>query len=188
MCTERFLIAERNDTPFVTSYIVADFDTEDGLDLLRETVESLVYHPCRPHSVCPTRLRHFKGPDSPTRIGFLHNPYNIDDVDVVQPTVSSLLSHLHTQGLFTSISPSELLTAVGFAPQPPIENESQTVLTQESVIEKLTNGNSVKGDTRKGYHDYVISSSLVAREIGLRPGQQALIVNGRVSLIYLHQD
>jgi UDP-glucose:glycoprotein glucosyltransferase len=35
--------AERKDAPVVTSYVIADFDTEDGLDLLKEAVESLVY-------------------------------------------------------------------------------------------------------------------------------------------------
>ena len=29
----------------MTSYVIADFDTEDGLDLLKEAVESLVYRP-----------------------------------------------------------------------------------------------------------------------------------------------
>ena len=48
------------------------------------------------------------------------------------------------------------------------------------MIEKLTRGSSQE-DSKAGYRDYVLSSSLVAREIGLRPGQQALIVNGRVS-------
>lgn len=163
----------------MTSYIIADFDTEDGLDLLREAVESLVYHPSQPHPHRPVYSSYSKGPDSPTRIGFLHNPVNMDGVDALQPTISKLLSHLHTQGLFTSTPPSELLTAVGFVP--PMESESQTPITQESMIEKLTKGNGSKGDARKGYRDYVISSSLVAREIGLRPGQQALIVNGRVS-------
>lgn len=115
-----------------------------------------------------------------TRIAFLHNPANIDDVDVVQPTVSSLLSHLHTKGLFASTSSSELLTAVGLAP-PMTENESQTVLTRESLIEKLTKVDGSKEDSKKMYRDYVISSCLVAHEIGLHPGQQALIVNGRVS-------
>ncbi|KAF9648458.1 glycosyltransferase family 24 protein [Thelephora ganbajun] len=152
---------ECKDTPLVTSYVIADFDTEDGLSLLREAVESLEA-------------------DSSTRIAFLHNPANIDDIDAVQPTVSILLSHLHTQGLFSSTSPSELLAAVGLAPPPPRENESQTTLTQESVIDKLTKNNGSKGDSKKWYRDYVLSSSLVAREIGLRPGQQALIVNGRV--------
>ena len=95
--------------------------------------------------------------------------------------VSSLLSHLHTQGLFSGTSPSELLTAVGLTPSPSTEDESQAVFTQESVIEKLKGGNGSKEDNEAGYRDYVISSSLVAREIGLRPGQQALIVNGRVS-------
>lgn len=105
-------------------------------------------------------------------------------MEAVQPTVSSLLSHLHNQGLFTSTSPSELLTAVGFVPPPSMERESQTVLTQGSMIDKLTKDDGSKGDTKKGYRDYVVSSSLVARDIGLRPGQQALIVNGRVSLIF----
>jgi len=105
----------------------------------------------------------------------------MDDVDVVQPTVSSLLSHLHTQGLFASMSPSELLIAVGLASPPLTEDESQTVLTQESLIERLKKGDGSKEDSKKAYRDYVLSSSLVAREIGLRPGQQALVVNGRVS-------
>jgi len=104
----------------------------------------------------------------------------MDNVDVVQPTVSNLLSHLHTQGLFANTSPSELLTAVGLAP-PRVENESQTVLTRESMIERLAKANGSKEGSGQRYRDYVLSSSLVAREIGLRPGQQALIVNGRVS-------
>ena len=49
------------------------------------------------------------------------------------------------------------------------------------MIERLTKDNGSKEDSEKGYRDYVLSSSLVARGIGLRPGQQALIVNGRVS-------
>lgn len=95
--------------------------------------------------------------------------------------VSSLLSHLHAQGLFASTSASELLTAVGLASPSLMENESQTVLTQESLIEKLRKSNVSKEDSKKAYRHYVLSSSLVAREIGLRPGQQALVVNGRVS-------
>lgn len=178
-------IAERSDAPLVTSYVIADFDTEDGLDLLREAVESLVCHPYQPHLCCSPCLRHSKGPDSPTRIGFLHNPTNTNDLDTVQPTISCLLSHLHTQGLFTTTSSFELLTAVGFTPLQLVENESQTVLTQESVTKKLMKGDGSKGDASKWYRDYVTSSSLVARKIGLRPGQQALIVNGRVSPIFI---
>ena len=111
----------------------------------------------------------------------MHNSANIDDVDVVQPTVSNLLSHLHTRGLFTGTSPSELLAAVGLVQPSLEENGSQTVFTQESLIEKLTKDDGSNGDNKKMYRDYVLSSRLVAREIGLRPGQQALIVNGRVS-------
>ena len=111
----------------------------------------------------------------------------MDDVDVVQPTVSGLLSHLHTQGRLAGTSPSELLTAVGLAPPPLAENESQTVLTQETLIEKLTKGDGSKEDTKETYRDYLLSSRSVAREIGLRPGQQALIVNGRVSPRFLER-
>lgn len=148
-----------------------------------ERLLSLWYSLSQPDPCCPVCSRYPKGPDSPSRIGFLHNPANIDDVDALRPTVSSLLSHLHTQGLFASTSPDELLTAVGFAPPSSIESESQAVLTQESVVAKLTKGNGFKGDTKKEDRDYAISSSFIAREIGLRPGQQALIVNGRVSSI-----
>ena len=47
-----FRIAERKDAPLVTIYVIADFDTEGGLDLLKNAAESLVYHsrnfhPCR---------------------------------------------------------------------------------------------------------------------------------------------
>lgn len=49
------------------------------------------------------------------------------------------------------------------------------------MIEKLTKADGPKEDGEKMYRDYVLSSGLVAREIGIRPGQQALIVNGRVS-------
>ena len=111
----------------------------------------------------------------------MHNPASIDDVDVVQPIVSGLLSQLHTQGLFANTSPSDLLTAVGLAPPILVESESQTILTQESLIEKLTRGGGSKEDSKTSYRNYVLSSSLVVREIGLRAGQQALIVNGRVS-------
>jgi len=45
------LTAEHKSTSLVTSYVVADFDTEDGLDLLREAVESLV---CRSVTVILT--------------------------------------------------------------------------------------------------------------------------------------
>ena len=99
----------------------------------------------------------------------------------MQPTVSSILSHLHTRGLFAGTSPSDLLTAVGLASPSLAENEPQTVLTQESLIEKLTEDDGSNADSKRMYRDYVLSSRLAAREIGLRPGQQALIVNGRVS-------
>lgn len=35
-------IAERKDASLVTTYVIADFDSEDGPDLLREATESLV--------------------------------------------------------------------------------------------------------------------------------------------------
>lgn len=111
----------------------------------------------------------------------MHNPADIDDIDIVQPTVSSLLSHLHTQGQFAGTSSSEFLAAVGLAPPPLGQNELQSVLTRESLIEKLTKRNGSKEDGKKAYRDYVSSSLLVAHEIGLLPGQQALIINGRVS-------
>lgn len=42
-------IAERKDAPLVTTYVIADFDTEDGLDLLKNAAQSLVYRIPRSH-------------------------------------------------------------------------------------------------------------------------------------------
>ena len=50
---DQLRVAERKDTPLVTSYVIADFDTEAGLDLLREAVESLVQFPHCLHPRCP---------------------------------------------------------------------------------------------------------------------------------------
>lgn len=44
--------AERKDAPLVTTYVIADFDTEDGLDLLKNAAESLVYHFCNRGPCC----------------------------------------------------------------------------------------------------------------------------------------
>lgn len=50
---DQFGTAERKGAPVVTSYVIADFDTKDGLDLLQEAVESLVYLPCHLYPRCP---------------------------------------------------------------------------------------------------------------------------------------
>ena len=45
-------IAERKEAPLVTTYVIADFDAEDGLDLLKNAAESLVYYSRKLHPHC----------------------------------------------------------------------------------------------------------------------------------------
>jgi hypothetical protein len=49
--------------------------------------------------------------------------------------------------------------------------------SQQELIDKLTGGVKITGLNQ----EYVRASRLVARELGVQPGQEVLLVNGRVS-------
>jgi UDP-glucose:glycoprotein glucosyltransferase len=52
--------------------------------------------------------------------------------------------------------------------------------SQQELVDKLTMGVKITGLSE----GYLHASRLVARELGLAPGQTALLVNGRVSLVW----
>ena len=62
----------------------------------------------------------------------------------------------------------------------PVEG-TQTLLVNKNTFESLTGGVSLDKIVPEEYSDYVKQSRLVARELGLLPGQKGLVVNGRVS-------
>jgi hypothetical protein len=68
---------------------------------------------------------------------------------------------------------------------PPVSEGSQIPLGKTDAYEALTEGVHLDHLKPEEYVDYVKAGRLVARELGLAPGQSALVVNGRVSVPWL---
>ncbi|KAJ7032380.1 UDP-glucose:glycoprotein glucosyltransferase-domain-containing protein [Mycena alexandri] len=146
----------------MTMYVVADFDTEAGLALVKEALTSI-------------------NDDSKTRLTFVHNPTTVDPVDPnVRSSVSWLLSHLLAKNLLSKASPVRLLRALGLdVPVPASPNDvPQIPLLKED--DQLTDGAGIPTFSAEDYSSFVRSSRLVVRELQLAPGEQALVANGRV--------
>ncbi|KAJ7342428.1 glycosyltransferase family 24 protein [Mycena albidolilacea] len=145
----------------LTTYVVADFDTEAGLQLVREALTSI-------------------DDGSKTRLGFVHNPGpgSAARDPTVRAPVSWLLSHLLAKNLLSKATPARLLRALGLeAPVAPAGGDGTQIPLK---MEDLTDGVGIAGYSAEEYETYVRSSRLVARELQLAPGAQALVVNGRV--------
>ncbi|KAJ7222294.1 UDP-glucose:glycoprotein glucosyltransferase-domain-containing protein [Mycena pura] len=146
----------------LTVYVVADFDTEGGLALLKEALLSI-------------------DDESKTRVSFMHNPSHVEVVDPsVRPPISWLLSHVLAKNLLSKASSARLLQALGLDAQTLVvpSDGSQIPLAKSGV--DLTDGVGISGYSANDYVAFVTSSRLVARELQLEPGQQALLVNGRI--------
>jgi UDP-glucose:glycoprotein glucosyltransferase len=113
----------------------------------------------------------------------VHNPAQIPDSTSEIPVVSFLISYLHTEGLFSKATPTRILQALGLFSSVPFAEGSQTVISEQATINDLTGGVLLKDISKEAYTKYLTSTHLLAREIGLRPGEQALVVNGRVRLV-----
>ncbi|KAJ7513036.1 glycosyltransferase family 24 protein [Mycena galericulata] len=143
----------------LTVYVVADFDTEGGLALLREALSSI---------------------DSKTRVSFVHNPTTVDADSTTRPPVSWFLSHLLARNLLSKTSAGRLLRALGLEEQVPAVQSDGHQIPLVKEREDLTDGVGLSGYSAEEYDKFVRSSRLVVRQLQLAPGQQALVVNGRV--------
>ncbi|KAF9530297.1 UDP-glucose:glycoprotein glucosyltransferase-domain-containing protein [Crepidotus variabilis] len=144
-----------------TTFVMADLDTDDGLALVREALLS-------------------QTSDSKTRIAILHNPAVVPSRESAPRSPARwLIAHLHVRELLSEVSPLKLLSVLGFDSSSSSEDGSQVPLATTS-FESLTEGVSLEGIEQLEYNDYVKQCGLVARELGIAPGQKALIVNGRV--------
>jgi UDP-glucose:glycoprotein glucosyltransferase len=146
----------------LSMYVVADLDSEAGLGLIKEALSSME-------------------PGSLTRISFIHNPAQ-PQVDTAgeRPRTSWLISHLFSTGALSKASPNRLLKALGVeAPAIP-GNNPQTVLSNENIFDELTGGVALSEFNPSAYAQFVKSSRLLARELQIVPGKQALFVNGRI--------
>ncbi|KAG5641244.1 hypothetical protein DXG03_005668 [Asterophora parasitica] len=139
-------------------YVIADLDSQSGLQLVKEALLSIT-------------------PDSRARISFIHNPVDTPTEAKSRPLASWLILHLIKSHLLSKTTPDQLLRVLGF--EVPTES-TQTVLSQDERVQALTGGVKVAEFDAKRYADYVTASRLLARDIQISPGQQALLVNGRV--------
>ncbi|KAJ6624174.1 hypothetical protein B0H10DRAFT_1943373 [Mycena sp. CBHHK59/15] len=93
-----------------------------------------------------------------------------------QPPISWLLSHLLAKNLHSKASPRRLLRALGLDDPIPPSDGTQIPLSKDDLMD----GVGISGYSPDNYAKYLKSSRLIARDLQLAPGQQALIVNGRV--------
>ncbi|TFY57738.1 hypothetical protein EVJ58_g6843 [Rhodofomes roseus] len=126
----------------LTTYIVADLDSDSGQSLVRETLAAT-------------------GAEFPSRISFIHNPAVGSIEPVIRPQVSSLFAQLIVHGLLERASPSP----------------RKKVISPEGALDEILGKTELKDSE---YREYVKVSRLVAREFGLAPGEQGLVVNGRI--------
>jgi UDP-glucose:glycoprotein glucosyltransferase len=164
--------------PF-TVYVVADLDSEAGLALVKEALDSLV------------RLLNFEGifsfecdcfqkEDSLARISFIHNPANQESTG---SHTSLLISHLVHKDLLSKLSPNELLQALGLASVVDGDNV-QTALSQERILREISGGIALVDLDVDVFNDYMKSSRCLVRELRLDSGDHAVVVNGRVSDLF----
>jgi len=96
--------------------------------------------------------------------------------------VSWLMSHLHVHDLLSKTTPSSLLSVFDGHTAGPTEG-TQTPLDGKNTFDILTDGTPLDKFSSEDYVAYVKQSRLLARELGLAPGQKCLVINGRVSIL-----
>ncbi|KAI0948225.1 hypothetical protein AcW1_009797 [Taiwanofungus camphoratus] len=145
--------------PFST-YIVADFNSEGGLFLMKHALNSA----------------NLGG--VPSRFSFVHNPSGEESLVPSKPAhISSLLAHLTLKRKLHRMAPSRLLEILGLGNVATPGDSTQIVISSEGTLDDILGG-SILEDAE--YEAYLKSSRLMAHELRLAPGEQAVIVNGRV--------
>ena len=113
-------------------------------------------------------------------MSFVHNPAPNSSIAVKRDKPSFILGRLISQGSLSRVSSSRLLDALGLGEAPvPVEGD-QVVITSPETFEDILDEPLSDGTEEDLYEKYVRSSRLFARELKLSPGQQVLVVNGRV--------
>ncbi|KAG1729250.1 glycosyltransferase family 24 protein [Suillus lakei] len=101
--------------------------------------------------------------ESQSRVTFLHNP----STNSAGGNVSSFFAHVGSASDFRELSPDVIKRAL------------DDLETQDAAQVFITEGIQLRSDPQ-AYTAFLTTSRLLAREAGLRPGEQAVIVNGRL--------
>lgn len=150
-----------------TTFVIADLDSESGLALVKEALLSMV-----PDST----------EDNLSRFAFIHNPTS--HRRNIQRSPSSLLAHLTATQSMQKATPAQLLHILGLAEVEvqAQQESSQIVIPQNTVLDELLGGVVMPGSGKEVFDQFSRSTRALVELLKLAPGEQALIVNGRVSL------
>ncbi|KAF8812128.1 hypothetical protein BYT27DRAFT_7133469 [Phlegmacium glaucopus] len=160
-----YIYPESDSTP-LSLFIIADLDSQGGLELIKEALTSLT-------------------PGSRTRISFIHNPSTpIRSEKGARSPASWLISHLHIKELMRHASPATFALALGIQLDDTTavanQGEQQIPMSKDEAFAKFTEGVMLEDVASEEYMDYVRASRLLVRDLKISPGQLALVVNGRV--------
>ncbi|KAI8974783.1 glycosyltransferase family 24 protein [Trametes punicea] len=149
--------AESEHVP-LTTYVVADFDSESSRTLIQATLKSMT-------------------PGSLSRVSFIHVPDPGLHAQHLPPSApSSILGRLIVGDALSRLTPEHLLDVFGLSDSNSAADSTQEPLADVSVEAILAN-EPARGDA---YEKYLNAGRRIARQLGLAPGEQAVIVNGRV--------
>ncbi|OBZ72146.1 UDP-glucose:glycoprotein glucosyltransferase, partial [Grifola frondosa] len=151
----------------LTTYIVADFDTEEGLQFVKTSLASAV---------------RFVTPGSLTRFSFIHNPTAVPSSFPGRlSSPAALLAHLISKDILYKVSPSRLMGILGLNVAV-VQNQSpQIIISPEGSLDDILGDTFVDGESSKLFEDYLMSCLLIVKDLQLHPGEQAVVVNGRVA-------
>jgi UDP-glucose:glycoprotein glucosyltransferase len=90
------------------------------------------------------------------------------------------MSHLISTSLLSQASPALILRAL--ESDSLVESGDVHQVTRQQALHELTGGVAVSDFNYDVYTQYVKSSRMISRDLQLKPGEHALIVNGRVSV------
>ena len=113
------------------------------------------------------------------RLTFVHNPSGGSKPTAERTTSSNLIAHLVTNGHMSEsgVTPGRLGKALGLnivSAEESISGQSQVLFEDSHHIFP-----SGKADDQT-YKEYVQASKLLARELGFAPGEEGLVMNGRI--------
>ncbi|KAF9225915.1 hypothetical protein BS17DRAFT_777873 [Gyrodon lividus] len=143
-----FVVPSVSDAIPITMYVIADFDSPEGLELVKEALR-------------------FVTESVRTRATFIHNP------KVTTPgVVSTLVSTLVCSGRLSDLSAPRMLEALADE-----LDEQHFSRTQKAFVNEFMAGKEV---TDAEILRVSQTNRLVTRELGLGPGQRAILLNGRL--------
>ncbi|KAI0353822.1 glycosyltransferase family 24 protein [Trametes cingulata] len=151
-----FVYPEESEYVPLTVYVVADLDSEESRGFIKEALLSIT-------------------PESNSRLSFIHAPSTPSASGYPgSGASSSVLARLIAGDALSKVTPERLLSLLGL--NDPTESGSQEPLTGAGLEDILAD----IPERAEVYERYVNAGRLISRQLELKPGEAAVIINGRV--------